>query len=140
MTVANVRKGTFQHIENEITDYFETKREIVRIKNDILHATPPPNRTGGGRGNLPSDPTGKTATLLVTHRQVEQMERVVEAIETVTEQLPEPKRKLIQLYYWTRPRTLTWDGIAMRLNVSRRTAINWRNEIVYAIADNIGWR
>lgn len=135
-----IRKGTFKHVESELYAYHETRKEIVRLKNEILHASPPPDSVGGSRGNLSGDPTGRTATLLVTHRKIEQLERIVEAIESVVERLPEKKRQLVELKYWTRPQTLTWDGIAMRLDVSRRTALHWREEIVYAVAEKIGWR
>lgn len=139
MIDTKLRKGTFQHVESELYAYHETKKEIVRLKKEILHASAPPNETGS-RGNMPSDPTGQTAVLLVTHRRIEQMERIVEAIESVVERLSEKKKKLVQLRYWDKPRTLTWDGIAMRLEIGRATAMRWRDEIVYAIAEKIGWR
>jgi RinA family phage transcriptional activator len=135
-----LRRGTFQHVESELYAYYETKKEIVHLKNEILHTSAPPNEVGGSRGNTPGDPTGRTAVLLVTHRRIEQLERIVEAIESVVERLPEKKKRLVQLRYWDKPRTLTWDGIALRLDVSRATAIRWRDEIVYAIAEKLGWR
>lgn len=137
---AKIKKGTFQHVESELYAYHDTKKEIMRIKNDILHASPEPDLNGGGRSNLPSDPTGRTATLMVTHRKVEQMQLIIDAIDTVYEMLPDEKKRLIDIKYWTRPQLLTWDGIAKKLHVSRRTAINWRNEIIHAIANIIGWR
>jgi len=136
-----LRRGTFQHVESELYAYHDTKKEIVRLKNEILHASPNyDENVGGGRSNLPGDPTGRTAVLLVTHRRIEQLERIVEAIESVVERLPEHKKQLVRLRYWDKPRMLTWDGIAMRLDVSRRTAMNWRDEIVYSIAEKLGWR
>jgi len=141
MIETKLRRGTFQHVESELYAYHDTKKEIVRLKNEILYASP--NRdenVGGGRSNLPSDPTGRTATLLATHRKIEQLERIVEAIESVIEKLPEEKKKLVKLRYWDRPRRLTWDGIAGELHVSRRQAMRWRDEIVYQIAEKIGWR
>jgi RinA family phage transcriptional activator len=140
MNEVKIRKGTFQHVESELYAYHDTIREIVRIKNDILHASASHENTGGGRSNLPGDPTGRTATLMVTHRKIEQMERVVEAIEFVVNQLPEEKRKMIQLRYWTRPQTLTWEGIAREIPAHRATVLRWRDEIVMAIANRIGWR
>jgi len=77
-----LRRGTFQHVESELYAYHDTRKEIVRLKNEILHASAPPDENiGGGRGNLPGDPTGRTAVLMVTHRRIEQLERIVEAIE-----------------------------------------------------------
>src|SRR5690554_4637764 len=134
-----LKTGTFKHIESELYHYHETKKEIERLKNHILHASPAPNRTGGSRSNTPSDPTGKTGTLLVTHRKIEQYERIVNVIDVVYNGLPEEKKKLIRLKYWTKPQKLTWDGIAEKIPVSKRQAIRWRNEIVYAIADMLGW-
>lgn len=140
MVETKIKKGTFKHVESELYAYHETKKEIVRLKNEILHASAPPDLAGGGKGNIPGDPTGRTATLLVTHRKVEQLERIVEAIEYVFANLPEPKQRLIKLKYWTRPQALTWEGIARELKCDRVTAIRWRNGIVLAIADRIGWR
>lgn len=141
MNELKLRRGTFQHVESELYAYHDTKKEIVRLKNEILHASPVRDENvGGGRGNLPGDPTGRTAVLMVTHRRIEQLERIVDAIESVVERLPEKKKQLVKLRYWDKPRTLTWDGIALRLDVSRATAIRWRDEIVYAIAEKLGWR
>lgn len=135
-----LKTGTFKHIESELYHYHETKKEIERLKNHILHASPAPNRTGGSRSNTPGDPTGKTATLMMTHRKIEQLEQIVRAIDYVFNQLSKEKQELVRLKYWTKPQTLTWDGIALKLDVSRRTAINWRDGIVYAIAEILGWR
>lgn len=140
MLKPKIRKGTFQHVESELYAYHDTRKEIVRLKNEILYATATPDTNGGGRSSLPSDPTGRTATLMVTHRVIEQMERIVEAIESVVERLPSEKQELIKLFYWTRPQTLTWEGIALKLHISRRQAINWRNDVIEAITHKIGWR
>ena len=141
MIQIKLRRGTFQHVESELYAYHDTRKEIVRLKNEILHASAPPDENAGGsRGNMPGDPTGRTAVLMVTHRRIEQLERIVEAIESVVERLPEHKKQLVRLRYWDKPRTLTWDGIAMKLHISRRQAMRWRDEIVYDIAAKIGWR
>lgn len=137
--VAKIKKGTFQHIESELYAYHDTKKEIIRLKNEFLHSITPPDLNGGSRGSWPSDPTGRKATLMTSHRKIEQMEQIINAIETVIERLPEDKKKMITLKYWTYPQTLTWEGIAQKIPVSRRQAINWRDEIVFAIADRIGW-
>jgi RinA family phage transcriptional activator len=136
-----LKRGTFQHVESELYAYHDTKKEIMRLKNDILFASAPPDdNIGAGRGNRPGDPTGRTAILLTTHRRIEQLERIVDAIETVVDRLPDKKKQLVQLRYWSKHSALTWDGIAMRLEIGRATAIRWRDEIVFAIADKIGWR
>ncbi|MBU7320290.1 transcriptional regulator [Paenibacillus oleatilyticus] len=123
MTQPKIRKGTFHHIESELYAYNDTRKEIVKLKNELLQA----------HGE-------RTATLIIMHRTVEQMERITEAIENVVEQLPPEKQALIKMLFWTRPQLLTWDGIAMELNVGRTTAIRWRDEIIFKIAEKLGWR
>lgn len=135
-----IKQGTFKHVESELYSYHETKKEIERLKKDILLSSSSPDLTGGGRSNLPGDPTGRTATLMMTHRKIEQLERIVEAIEEIYGQLSEEKKKMIKLRYWTKPRTLTWEGIAKEIPAHRATVIRWRNEIIKAIADKLGWR
>lgn len=135
-----IRKGTFKHIESELFAYHETKKEINQIRQDILHGTAAVESTGGGRSNLPGDPTNRTASTLVTHKRLKQLETIANAIEEVYIRLPEEKQRLIRIKYWTRPQTLTWDGIARTMNVGRATAIRWRNEVVFAVARSIGWR
>ena len=139
MGQARLSRGAFYHVENELMAYHETKKEIVRLKTDILLSSPVPDETGV-RGSLPGDPTGRKATMLLTSRKLEELERIVDAIDTVVSSLPPDKQKLVRLRYWTKPRTLTWDGIAKEIPAHRATVLRWRNEIVRAIAELIGWR
>ena len=139
-TATKLDKGVFRHVEAELYRYHDTRREIVRIRNDILFGkTPPDENVGGGRSNLPGDPTGRAGTILASHRKLEQMERVVDAIETVYWLLPDEKKRLVEMRYWSPNQRYTWDGIAMTLHISKMTALRWRDEIVEAIAYEIGW-
>ncbi|QHT61708.1 transcriptional regulator [Paenibacillus lycopersici] len=136
-----IKRGTFLHVESELYAYHDTLREIVRIKNDLLQGkTSEDENVGGGKSNLPGDPTGRTAILLVSHKRLEQMMNVVDAIESVVSGLPDDRQKLIQLRYWTRPQTLTWDGIAAEIPAHRATVFRWRDGIITAIAARAGWR
>ncbi|MEJ8548179.1 transcriptional regulator [Brevibacillus borstelensis] len=136
-----IKKGTFQHVESELYAYHETRKEIVRLKNEILYSNSSADENvGGGKGNIPGDPTGRTAILLTSHKKLEQLQMIVDAIESVVERLTDDRKKLLRLRYWDKPQILTWDGIAAELHVSRRTAVNWRDEIVRAIAEKLGWR
>ncbi|SFE74255.1 phage transcriptional activator, RinA family [Paenibacillus algorifonticola] len=136
-----LKKGTFQHVESEFYAYQDTQKEIVRLRNEILHGKYREDENiGGGRSNLPDDPTGRAVLLLTSHKKLEQLQNIVDAIETVVERLPIEKRELIKLRYWTRSQPLTWDGTADHLHVSRRQALRWRDEIVNAVAETLGWR
>ncbi|WP_309520783.1 transcriptional regulator [Brevibacillus agri] len=140
MSATKIRKGTFQHVESELYAYHETRKEIIRLENEILHGSKGDDENvGGGRGNLPGDPTATRGMLLATYRMLDRMREVVNAIDDVYGRLPADRKKLIELKYWRKPQTLTWDGIALEIGVSRRHAMRWRDGIVLAIAERLGW-
>ncbi|WP_240436231.1 hypothetical protein [Brevibacillus laterosporus] len=49
--------------------------------------------------------------MLTSHKKLDQLQAIVEAIEAVYNILDPAKQKLIQLRYWTRPQTLTGMGL-----------------------------
>src|SRR5690625_1823867 len=140
-----ISQGAFKHVESELYAYPDTKREMKRARQETLYPyddrpDDPTIVKGANSVRQPGDPTGQTATLLVTNRKLEQLERIVDVIDSVIDRLPKEKVRLLQLWYWSQPRRLTWDGIALELNVGRMTAIRWRNAIVQQIAIKMGWR
>lgn len=140
-TILKVRKATFKHIESELYSYHDTLKEINILRKDIMFTKENDDENiGGGRNNLPSSPTEIIATRLTTHKRLMQLEEVTNAIGKVYIGLPEEHKKLTRLKYWTRPQLKTWDGIASELNIGRRTAFRLRDEIVFAVAEVLGWR
>lgn len=136
-----LKNGAFKHVESELHHYHETLKEIALLREQILTGSSNPDENvGGGRSNIPGNPTERKGLLLASNRQLDSMSRIVQAIDYVVTQLPDEKRKLVKLKYWTKPQRLTWQGIAMELNISPRQAMRWREEIVIAIAQMIGWR
>lgn len=136
-----LKNGAFKHVESELYHYYETKREIAQLREAILYGSPTlDDNVGGGKSNLPGDPTQQKAIALISSRQIEELEKIIKAIDFVVNNLPSEKRKLVELKYWTKPQMLSWDGIALNLCCSRRTAERWRAEIVNQIGHLIGWR
>lgn len=132
-------KATFKHIEAELYKYQNTVPEVKKLRYNIIQSTPDEN-IGGGRSGRISKPTEMAATRLDTHKQLEYLEAIVYAIETVYNISPPHYRKLIQLRYWSKHRDLDWDGVALELNCTKRTAQRWRDKIVFDIAEVLGWR
>lgn len=136
-----LKKATFKHIESELYSYHDTLREINHLRKDIMFCNENDDENvGGGRNNLPSSPTERIATRLATNKRLTRLEEVASAIEKVYTGLPDDYQRLVKLKYWTRPQTLTWEGIADKIPVSRRTAFNMRDEIIHTVAEVLGWR
>lgn len=140
MILSKLRRGTFKHIEAELYDYHETIKRIKERKEEILFSSSVDDNKGGANSaRVPNSPTERIATMLVMDKRLRELERITEAIETVYQSLDTERKKLIRLKYWTKPQTLTWEGIALKLNVSRATVFRWREEVVNAIAEKLGW-
>lgn len=134
-----LKKATFKHIEAELYCYYDTLRGIEQIRKDIMYNKEVDENIGGGRSNIPSKPTERMATAIIMNKMLQQLEAITEAIRSVYERLPDEKKQLVKLRYWTKQQ-YSWEEIAEQLHVSKRQAIRWRDEIVYAIAEKLGWR
>jgi RinA family phage transcriptional activator len=132
-------KRQFSYIESEISHFHDTKKAIVLLRNELLHGSQGSDENiGGGKSNLPGNPTERKATLLADNKRLNRMQEMASAIETVYERLPDEKKAVVQLRYWNKNNPITWETVADRLYSSRRTVIRYRDEIVYKIAELMG--
>lgn len=138
-----VRTKTFKHIEQELYLFHDTKKRIAQIREELMTSAPKFDNIGGGRSNLPGDPTGNLAVKLVqaldTDKELAVMTEIVEAIEHVYETANETEKKLIRMFYWTRPQTLTLEGMSQKMYISARHIRRIRYGIACRIATLIGW-
>lgn len=140
-TAIKIKKATFKHIESELYAYKDTLKEIALLREQIIHGTTSQDENvGGSRSSIPSRPTERIVTRLATNKKLTRLEEIASAIEKVYTGVSENHQKLIKLKYWTKPQELTWEGIAQKIHTSRRQAFYMRDEIVFAIAEVLGWR
>jgi RinA family phage transcriptional activator len=135
-----VSLDTRRHVEQELRAYHETLKLITLRRQEILYNSTGPDEVGGGRSNLPGDPTARKATALDTDRKLRSMNEIVQAIDYVWTGLDDTKKQMVKLCYWTRPQTLTLEGVAQQLHIGLRTAKRYRYEILCEIALYLGWR
>jgi RinA family phage transcriptional activator len=132
---------TIKKIEAEWFNYHNTLKEIARLRESIMHPFQDEDENiGGGQSNIPGSPTESIATRLTTQKQLIFLSEIVDAIERVYNAIPDNYKKLARLRYWNKNNELNWDGIALELHVSKRQAIRWRDEIMQATLEILGWR
>lgn len=136
--VTKLRNGTVKHIEAELFDYQDTLKRIRQRREELL--TGSSEELVGGRSNLPSDPTGSIVTRLMADKQLQELERIASAVEHVYNICDDDRKELIRLKYWTKPQLKSWEGIALEISISRATAFRWRDEIIQAVGEVLGWR
>lgn len=144
MQEIKVTKPTFKKCEAEWSNYYRTIKEIKLLEESILHPhqenpTDPTVIAGENSVREIGDPTGLTAIRLTRHKQLNYLREIASAIETVYNELPKDHQRLVHIRYWSN-NNFTWDRIASEAYISRRQAIRWRDAIITATIEVLGWR
>ena len=134
-----LKQSTKRHIENEIIDYKKTKKEHEHLKDEILYGqmSDGDENVGGGKSNLPTSQVEDRVIARMQSKQLRRMESVISAIETVYMDLDSEKQEFWRLCFWERKYTLV--GLSSSMNISRRTAQNWKNEIIFRVSKELGY-
>ncbi|EKS8367519.1 transcriptional regulator [Bacillus cereus] len=136
-----LKGATFKYIESELYGYSDTLHEITFMRKNLIYCSSHDDENiGGGRRNVVDRPTERIGTQLMVHKKLRRLEELADAIESVYVLLEREKQRLVKLKYWTKPQCKTWDGIAEDLHITKRTALRWRDGVVYAIAEKLGER
>jgi len=125
------------YIEAELRDYHDTLKAIQEDRATLLNSTPAPDNIGGTSYDI-GNPTQAKALQLMTNRRIKRMDDTCRAIAKVIDALPEDKYKLVMLRYWTRPQTLTDEGIAREIGIDRSTLYRWADGIIKLIGIEFG--
>ncbi len=129
-------KEVLRYVENELYTYPWRKQDIERLRADIMGESPErTERMAVGSENI-GDPTLSKTVRLLTSRRLIRMTENYEAITRVYERLDKDKKRLVEMRYWQRE--YTDYGIYQRLHISRRTYYRWREQILWAIAVELG--
>ncbi|EAF0326796.1 DUF722 domain-containing protein [Listeria monocytogenes] len=137
-----LRQAHYKLIEDELRYYHSTKKEILEKRANIVmgsvHQEFKDENQGGGSSGKISNEVEQRVMLLQMDREIQRMSDTVRAIETVLNTLSDEDKQLVQFRYWDRSRP-TWLWIACKLNISESTAKRKRKEIIYKIAERLGY-
>lgn len=139
MVAIKLRTGTIKHIEAELFDYHDTLKRI-KARREELMSDPAREEGMPSSPTLPSSTVERYATRLTMDRQLQELERVASAVEHVYNICDDGRKNLIRMKYWTKPQLKSWEGIALDLHISKRQAYRWRDEVVQAVGEQLGWR
>ncbi|KIX91463.1 transcriptional regulator [Staphylococcus microti] len=134
-----LRKSTINYLESELRNYPYMDRDINRVREEVLHPwSPTDENIGGGKSTETISVTEIKATRVVNDRRLAQLTRLKVAIEAVYNETTDEGRKLMDLYYFTKPRTLNLTGVANELYISKTIAYDLRKGILSSLADQLG--
>src|SRR5690625_4497360 len=141
MTVNSPTRSTIKQAEQEWFNYNEYLKEIADLRQGILNpydAFPDENMGGGANSERDiSDPTADMATRWYGDEGLGWWEGKARRIAMLDRDLWDEHNNLGRLRYWRRNNELTWDRSAMRLKISKRQAMRWRDEIMKKTIEKI---
>lgn len=141
--MTDIKAGTFRYVESEIYNLESTKREIKRLRLEILNPTKSEDENvvyGPLQSGEPTRTTEIMATRLMTNKMLRNMEEMVQAIEHAYSKLPDDYKKVIQLKYWSPNRKMKMEHIAYECHMHRNTAGKIRKNFVKAVALEVGMK
>lgn len=141
MKKTELKRTTFKHIESEIYSYHDYKKRIKEVRDEIINGKRDYDENVGQGANSvrePGRPTEKMAIMLVTDKKLQHYENVISAVDRAFSLLNEDQQKVISVRYWG-DRHLNWEGVAMKCNVHRNTALKYRKQFVNLVANFLGW-
>lgn len=131
-----MKRATYRYIEAEIYDYPSTVEEITRLRQEIIEGGSPDDTQTRVQSNRISDPTADRATRLVMDKRLRRLEEVRNAIDRVYQNLDRDRKRLVEMKYWEK--RLTHTGIAEDLHIGERTFYRWKDDVVKAVALELG--
>lgn len=129
-----ISQAVYRYVENELYYYPHTVEAIEELREDIISGVS--GEKLAVQAGRTSNPTSAKATRLTLDVRLRHLERVRKSIEKVYSTLPPEKKKVVELKYWDR--RLSDYGIYQSIPIARRTYFRWRNEIITAIATDLG--
>lgn len=137
-----LRQAHYKLIEDELRYYHSTKKEMLEKRANIvigsIHQEITDENQGGSSSGQISNEVEQRVMLLQMDREIQRMSNTVIAIDTVLSTLSDEDKQLVHFRYWDRSRP-TWTWIACKLNISESTAKRKRKEIVYKVAERLGY-
>jgi len=107
--------------------------ELLKPKNEIEM------NTGGGRSGKMSTPTENKAILLAGDKRFQNLQQIVNTIESMYAKLDRDLKTIVDMRYWDIDGCYEWENIADKLYMTRHKVLRKRNILSDKTAERIGW-
>lgn len=129
-----------QKIEHYWINHKDNKRQLKYREWELLN---PHNdmemNTGAGRSGKISMPTENKAVLLAGDKRYQNLQHIVNTIESMYTKLDHDLKIIVDMRYWDTDGCYEWEDIADKLYMSRHKVLRKRNILIDKTAERIGW-
>lgn len=136
-TISTLNPRVRGFVEWRLEHYREDKRALGEYRAQLMPSNTPRYSLTPGGGSDTGRPTEEIAARLAMNPYILELERAIDAIDHVLTRLPADKMRLVDLVYFRGTHTVSGAGEALHL--SRRTAYRYVNEVLTAIAAELGY-
>ena len=120
----------------QLEHYFQNKRQLEAIKNDLIPSPTPTYGGAGSHSNEASRTTEDVAISICSPVYIQQLELTVNGIGHVLERLDTTDTCLIRMVFFEGTHTV--EGAAQVVHLSRTAAYNHINAVLAAVALELG--
>lgn len=130
-----------QKIESYWINHDGNKKRLKYREWELLHSRHNADDLNANlRGNRISNPTEQKAAALTNDELYRNLNKIVQSIEQIYEQLDEDLKTIVNMRYWDKENNCyEWEDIADRLYMSRSKLLRKRNVIINLTAKKIGY-
>ena len=125
-------------IEYKLSHLTETERYLQDYKKALMPSSTPAYSATGGGGAGESRPTEGLAIKMANDAYIVETEKTLQIIQGILSALNKTDRSLIQLVYINREK-MTKEGAALKCHISKSSAYERINAVLYAIAFELGY-
>lgn len=129
-----IDKKVYKYIDYELQHYEENKRELERLREEILDKGTTP-ADGQPRSNTTGNPTEQKAMKLVSSTALLKIERNLKAIDRVYNQLSEEYRRFFEYNYMKQVGIVK---VCQEVGIEERTYYRWKDNIIYNVGMELG--
>ncbi|ARJ72856.1 hypothetical protein LP065_10105 [Latilactobacillus sakei] len=135
-----MRRSTFNYIEDMLRDYPHYNEYIKECEEEIRHPyVESDENIGGGRSVGKQEHLTETIVRIDEDKRIRQMKRQQRAVANCLDRYnSDIVYQMCKELYFVNKRRLTLDGVAYKLNVSRRTLIRRREDFFIDLAKELG--
>lgn len=134
-----MNKQLMNYLESELMAFPHIDKRIKEVEQELLNPWQEQDENiGGGRSNNNVSQTEVKATRLVTDKRLAKLYEMKRAIQKVYDECNAVDKRLIDEYFFTKPRQLTMSGVAQKVCVSRATAYRMKRYIIHRLAEELG--
>ncbi|UTB72422.1 hypothetical protein A4W72_06045 [Latilactobacillus curvatus] len=135
-----MRRSTFNYIEDILRDYPNYDTYIRECEQEIRYPhTESDENIGGSRSVRKQEHLTETIVRIDEDKRIRQMKRQQRAVANCLDRSnSDIVYQMCKELYFMNKRRLTLDGVAYKLNVSRRTLIRRREDFFIDLAKELG--